>query len=248
MVLRLIISFFGFILFLNQIHGQAYLDRHSTVQSDAWISNAKTNSPNAIRGNIHWIRYDLGETYSLQKSKIWNVNTPGILNAGAKTIIIDYSLDGTTWYEWGRYSLNQGTGTSFYEGQDGPDFSGLAARYLLINIKDNHGHATYAGLAEIKVDATPTTVSVEENQSLKGLEINASPNPFRNIAIVTLTNLPENLDLTYQLSDISGRLLTKEKVDGHPIEINGSDLVPGMYYFSVIHKTGIKTIPLEFIK
>lgn len=248
MVLRLIISFFGIMVFLGQIHGQAYLDRHSAVQSDAWISNTKSNSPNALRGNIHWIRYDLGETYSLQKSRIWNVNTPGILNAGAKTIIIDYSLDGTTWYEWGRYSLSQGTGNSFYEGQDGPDFSGLAARYLLINIKDNHGHASYAGLSEIKVEATPTTVSVDEDQYLNGIAINASPNPFRNIALISLTNLPENIDLTYQLSDINGRLLKKGKVDGGQIEINGNNLVPGLYYFSVIHKTGIKTIPLEFIK
>ena len=248
MVQKLLFSFLGIIFILGKTHSQAYLDRHSVVQSDAWISNVKSNSPNPIRGNIHWIRYDLGETYSLQKSKIWNVNTPGLLNAGARTVIIDYSIDGSVWYEWGRYLLNQGTGTSFYEGQDGPDFSGLAARYLLINIRDNHGHASYGGLSEIKVDATPTTVSVKDDNLTSSIELSATPNPFRSQSTISLINLPENQEFTYQLTDINGRLLKKDNVTTNKIEISGNDLQTGMYYFSVIHKSGIKTIPIEFIK
>ena len=45
---------------ITELGAQAYPDRHSNVSDDAWLSGTATQSPNAIRGVVHWIRYDLG--------------------------------------------------------------------------------------------------------------------------------------------------------------------------------------------
>lgn len=225
--------------------GQAYPDRHSNVSDDAWLSSTASQSPNTARGSVHWIRYDLGETYAMHQSRFWNINTPGLTNAGANFIIIDYSIDGLTWYEWGRYTLPQSNGSTFYEGVDGPDFSGLVARFVLINVISNHGHANLRGLAEIKIDVSPATVSVKDNL-LKNVEIKALPNPFSSSTTLQLNGLDHLTGLVYQCTDATGKLVANGVVNSNQIELSGQGLVAGVYYFSLIHAGGIKTITLDY--
>ena len=52
------------------------------------------------------------------------------------------------------------SGQYFYE-VAGPDFSGLVARYVLINVISNHGNSSLTGIAEVKIDVTPATVAVK---------------------------------------------------------------------------------------
>ena len=227
--------------------GQSYADRHSNVSGDAWLSTAPLISPNATRGVLHWIKYDLGDTYAMHRSKFWNVNTPDLTNAGAQKIIIDYSIDGIKWYEWGRYSLTQSNGSTMYEGEDGPDFGGLVARYVLINIVNNFGNATYTGLAELKINVSPATVSVKDNL-LKDLTLTAAPNPFSTATRIKIENADQFEGLSYQVTDINGKLLQSGSADRKEVNVDAGSLPSGVYNFSVIHASGIKTLQIEVVK
>lgn len=234
--------------FCSTLHAQVpYADRHSQVQNDAWISNVKSTSPNTARGVLHWIRYDLGDTYSIHKSKIWNINVPSLLNAGAKSIIIDYSIDGTNWIEWGRYELPQGSGSTFYEGEDGPNFSGLVARYLLLNITSNYGNATRSGLAEVKFEVAPATTSVADGKE-KQYDISIHPNPASSIANIDIEGITNFDNVYYQITDASGKSIDSKKINGSSISYDVKNLSSGMYNFSVIYPGGIRSTPLNVVK
>ncbi len=230
------------------LHAQIpYADRHSQVLGDTWMSNTKSTSPNASRGLVHWIRYDLGDTYALTNSKFWNINVPGLTNAGAKTMIIDYSVNGTTWAEWGRLDIPQATGNTLYEGVDGPNFSGLVARYILINITSNYGHASNFGIAEMKVQVAPTTTIVNEN-ILSAVELKASPNPFNNETEISIKGIDHFENIYYQLTDIAGRTLETKSLNSNSVILDGKMLSTGIYNFTVIHLSGIKSIKLNVVK
>jgi hypothetical protein len=243
---------FIFIYFLAiKINAQSpvpYEDRHSQIQSDAWISNNKTTSPNASRGVIHWIRYDLGDTYAIQKSKFWNVNVPGLTSAGVKTMIIDYSIDGIKWNEFGRYDMEIGNGSTLYEGEDGPNFSGLVARYILINITSNYGHATYAGLAELKFAVSPATVSDVDDNILNKFDIKVSPNPFSTNAVIEIKGISKFDNLYYQITDLSGKTIETKPVSNSIINYDSKNLSTGIYNFTLIHPSGIKSTQLNVVK
>jgi hypothetical protein len=219
--------------FYGNSFGQAYQDRHSTSLSDGWLSCQTLVSPNPVRGTGHWIMYDLGDTYALQTSKIWNFNTPerinsynnqswslsplqGKLTDGMRDVMIDYSLNGTTWNEWGRFTIPQAPGSSFYEGVFGPDFGGKLIRYVLITGLTNHGGTCY-GLSEVKFNGTVSTTSQTEDL-FKNAQISANPNPFTDFSTVNLDNFPIG-ELKMTLTDIMGREIVNRviRVITHPI-------------------------------
>ncbi|MCB0762798.1 MAG: hypothetical protein KDC12_14825, partial [Flavobacteriales bacterium] len=123
---------------------------HSTDPTDAWISCTGTENPNPARTQEHWIMYDFANLYALEQSIVWNYNVPGDTDKGIKTIIIDTSTNGTSWNEWGTIVIDEAPGQDTYEGEMGPDFNGVAARYVLISVVDNWGDASCQGFAEIK--------------------------------------------------------------------------------------------------
>lgn len=114
----LIISFFS----TPFISAQCYPDRHSTNWFDGWVSCKKSPNPIASYGETHWIMYDLGYDYVLNETKFWNANEPKNLNYGINDFSIDYSLDGITWTNLGAFNLEQASGLSTYEGNEGPRF------------------------------------------------------------------------------------------------------------------------------
>ncbi len=247
-ITSLFVGLFLSVFLVSFTFGQiSYNDRHSQIPADAWISNVKSPSPNAPRGNMHWIRYDFGDTYAMQKSKFWNINTPSMLTTGAKTMIIDYSIDGTTWIEWGRYDLPQGTGSTVYQGEDGPNFSGLIARYILINITSNYGHATNYGLAEVKFDVAPATTDISDSE-IKQYQINVYPNPVSTTATVEIEGITNFDNLYYQISDASGRTVETRKLNNKTILYDVKNLSTGMYNFTVIHPGGIRSTQLNVVK
>jgi hypothetical protein len=223
-----------------------YADRHSTVISDAWVSQTKRTSANPSRGSVHWIQYDLGGVYALDKMKIWNINTPDLLTVGARIAIIDYSLDGKTWKEWGKIEIEKGSGSINYQGQDGPNFSGLVTRYLLFSITENHGHLTETGLAEIKVNLKPATVPVKD--IISEIKLVAFPNPFVQSVEIDLGEIEDFSDLYYQVTNVSGQVLMNEKIRSRQVQIDGQNLSSGIYTFSVIHPSGKQSIQLTLAK
>ena len=178
------VLFIGLILVINlyQLSAQCFTDRHSTILSDGWIGCETSASPNADRGESIWIMYDFGDIRRLGTSHFWNINTPGYTNMGAQEIIIDYSLNGNEWTEWGSYLLDQGTASSYYQGQEGPDFEGLGAQYLLFTIVSNYG-SSCGGLAEIKVEDLGSITDIEDIASTKA-SLEVSPNPASELTFV----------------------------------------------------------------
>lgn len=149
-LVAIIISFFF------EANSQCYPDRHNTNWFDGWQSCEKKQNPNSVRGNSHWILYDFTHLYKLQNLHIWNSNDPENLNNGVKDIVIDYSIDGNTWFEFDRTSVPIATGKSIYEGIELLNFNGLKTRYLLITALNNFG-GECTGFSEMKIEVAPIT-------------------------------------------------------------------------------------------
>ena len=145
---------------LSQLNAQCYPDRHSTSVYDSWVSDEKTNNPNAIRGISHWIMYELGSTYNLGQTHFWNLNDPDRLTEGVQNFYVDISSDGNTWKDLGEFSLSQASGLSTYEGEEGPDFGGEQANYILLTVKDNFADGSIAGFGEMKIELTTVALAI----------------------------------------------------------------------------------------
>jgi hypothetical protein len=202
----------------------------------------------------------------LTTSKIWNFNTPqrvnsynneswslaplqGKLEDGMKDIIIDISLNGTVWKEWGRFTIAKAPGSSFYEGVFGPDFNGQLARYVLITGTSNYGGTCY-GLGEIKFNGTAATVS-SATDILADARLSISPNPFSDQSVLSMLNFPTG-DWRISLKDISGAEIRSSMYNVQAIteqfNLSGSDLPAGNYILTVGRKDAAKSIQLEIIR
>jgi hypothetical protein len=125
----------------------------TTTEESSWVSCSTTANPNPARAGMgHWIRYDFGNQYKLQATRVWNYNVAGQTDKGFKTVYVDYSLDGTNWTSLGSlYTWNQAPGTPDYGGFLGPNFNDLKARYVLISAADNWG-GPCSGFSKITFD------------------------------------------------------------------------------------------------
>ena len=149
------------ILCLSAMHSyaQQFPDRHSTSFTDAWLSCTISANPNTDRGESHWIRYDLGETYVLGAFTLWNYNDPNNLDNGVQDIAIDVSSDGVNWTEAAIASVSISQGSAYYEGADIIDLGGITADYILITILSNHG-GTCSGFSEMRISSS-TVLPIE---------------------------------------------------------------------------------------
>ena len=70
-------------------------------------------------------------------------------------MVVDYSLDGTTWTQLGGiFQWQQATGSLGYEGFAGPNFNGVSARYILITALNNWDNGLCSGFSKITINAT----------------------------------------------------------------------------------------------
>lgn len=130
-------------------------DADATIWENTWSSCQTSANPKSEYGNTHWLQFDLGLSRNLSKTWVWNSNEPGKLNQGFNAVKIDYSTDGTDWTYFGEMNFPQAQGEAVYGGFSGPDFSNIQARYVLLTVVSTHGHATCAGLAEMKFNLLP---------------------------------------------------------------------------------------------
>ena len=224
---------------------QAYPDRHSTSWTDGWVSCVETESPNIKRDPGHWIMYDFGDQYSLHASTIWNFNVPDTTNRGMQDIVVDYSNDAQNWTEVAEYTVPEAPGSAFYQGDAGPDFEGVIARYVLISVLNNYGDANCVGMSELRINATIAT-STNIPQGELDLVLEASPNPASEYTNVTLSNFDKNLN--YSLSDMNGKLLRQGIVSNKEFRLNTTSLVSGTYSLTVYNDTGNKSLLINVIK
>jgi hypothetical protein len=129
-----------------------YLDNG---EENNWLSCATSSCPNTLRGDAHWIMYDLGQRYELHNTQIWNYNVPGQTGDGMRNVAIDYSDDGNNWLELGVYNWSLATGDAGYGGFSGPNFNGLYARYVLITSLDNATSCKGLGKVAFNVVSCP---------------------------------------------------------------------------------------------
>ncbi len=211
--------------------GQCFMDQHSTNWNDGWLSCNPSPSPNAIRGNSHWILYNLGFKYALGQSHFWNHNEADALGNGVKTIIADVSLNGIDWTEWKRFDLSMASGQPIYEGEDGPDFEKIPARYLLLTAVDNYG-GKCVGFSEMKIDVDILSQTQDENSCLT---VSAFPNPFTQQLYVNVSGKCSQNTSIY-LEDLMGRQVTKTQWatgQQNTITIQTSELTAGVYFVRI---------------
>lgn len=223
---------------------QAYPDRHSTSFTDAWVSCQEQESPNIKRDDGHWIMYNWGSQYSLHESKMWNFNVPDSTSRGMRDIAVDYSNDGVNWTELGEFTLPEAPGSAFYQGDTGPDFDGVVARYVLISVLNTHGDNNCVGMSELKINATIATSTNLPKGDLD-IDILASPNPASEYTIINVGDAEGKLQ--YTLTDMSGRLLRQGNVSSQEFRLNTSNLPSGSYSLVVNNENGKKAILINVI-
>jgi hypothetical protein len=110
-----------------------------------------------VRGESHWILYDLGDRHELHNTQIWNYNVSNNLSVGMTNVAIDYSLDGNTWTEYGSYNWPLANGSDSYGGFAGPNLNGTYARYVLITSLD--AGSSCKGLGKVAFTAVQCPMS-----------------------------------------------------------------------------------------
>ncbi len=75
--------------------------------------------------------------------------------------------------------------------------------------------------------------AIEEGKGIN-LTISAYPNPTSDYLTLSVDNF-EISNLSYQLYDMSGKLLQTQKITGNQTSIVMSNLVPATYFVKVIH-------------
>lgn len=238
------IFLFTVLFFTQSVFGQCFPDRHNTTWYDGWVSCEVSPNPNPARGESHWLHYDLGSFYKLKDSKFWNTNHPDFLQDGLQEVVIDYSLDGLEWNELGTFTIEEATGSKYYEGSDGPDFAGVDARYVLITAISNYG-GTCFGLSELKINIEEATVSTTE---VSNTQFSIFPNPADDVLNVRNSeNIPSGT--VFEIVDVLGKKILEQKVDGggnSSIRIDITGLISGVYFLKIRKERVLES--LRFVK
>lgn len=171
-------------------------DQLANNPANNWLSCQINPNPNSIYQDGHWIQYDLGERHQLISSHIWNYNVQNETYKGFQNVSIDYSDDGIVWTNLNTYNWPPATGETGYGGFNGPDLSGIYARYILFTSLDDPNVCRGLGKVAFKAiycpfagtacnDHDPTTVNDSYNE---GCECKGQ-NLFVNVCEETNVNL-----------------------------------------------------------
>ena len=124
-------------------------DGHSTDAKAMWQST-KTGP--------HWISFEFDKIYALHELWVWNSNQAVelFLGYGAKTVKIEYSLDGTTWTPLaGVPEFAKAPGKAGYAASTKVKFDGVLAQYVKLTIEKGWGTSGSVGLSEVRFLALP---------------------------------------------------------------------------------------------
>ena len=127
-------------------------EQYSNHTMDSWLSCQQTTNPNTTHGNSHWIMYDFGESLKIERNRYWNYNVENETGKGAKTVIIDYSDNQSSWTNLGTFQWDEASGLNGYTGDSIPELNGIQLRYLLFTITESWNSPSCAGFSEILFD------------------------------------------------------------------------------------------------
>jgi len=226
---------FIILLNTNNVLSQICEGSHSASEDAAWLSCVETENPNSVRSEGHWILYDFGDYYELNQSHFWNYNVMGETARGVSNMIVDWSMDGTTWNWWGDINLEEASGTDSYFGESGPHFEGLVVRYLLLSVTSNHGGNCY-GFSELKLEVNPGVADVEQI-SLAAFEFGLHPNPARDHATIQL----EAFNGTQvRLFSPDGKIILSYSPHSATSQLDLTNLASGFYTVEVVNDSGAR--------
>ncbi|MBP8304534.1 MAG: discoidin domain-containing protein [Phycisphaerae bacterium] len=121
-------------------------DGHSTLDQDMWLSGAANPGP-------IWIQYEFDHVIKLYQMWVWNCNQmiEGILGLGAREVLIETSVDGTSWTALGMREFARAPGQAGYKANTIVDLEGIPARYVRLTIQGNWGKISpQCGLSEVR--------------------------------------------------------------------------------------------------
>lgn len=196
---------FLFLILSLSLHAQCLETTHTPFAEDSWLSCQKGTNPNPAHPSSHWIMYDLGYEYVLDSTHFWNYNVWAKSDAGARDVIIDYSLDGSNWQTLATFVLDKAPSSYKYEGMAGPNFNGISARYVLITALNNWGDPSCTGISEVRFGVEETIVSVDPEINRPTINLELSPNPAVNETIVSIQ--ADEFPSSVGLYDLAGRLI-----------------------------------------
>lgn len=229
-------------LFLFSTHylsAQCIDDGHSPFQDHGWMSCNTSVGPIPERGDVHWIMYDLGDTYAIDSLYIWNHNVWGETGFGAKTILIDYSTDQNNWTTAGPFEISQALGSWQYTGTEGPTLGNADMRYVHVTVIDNWSDdLSCVGLGEVRfsIGESVSTDDVISEEVLWSI----SPNPAQESILI---QLPDDIEVrNIALYNSLGHNIKSLTLPvGNQLFVMIDDLIEGVYYVSYQSDNDIQT-------
>jgi regulation of enolase protein 1 (concanavalin A-like superfamily) len=99
-----------------------------------------------------WIRYDFDKVYKLDQMWVWNYNSAseGDIGVGAKSVTIDYSVDGTNWAALGTYEFADAPGADGYAHNTEINFKSVSAKSVRLTITSSWMSAAQTGLSKVR--------------------------------------------------------------------------------------------------
>ncbi len=137
----------------NTINGSGLsdADEHSTELKQMWMTTG-TAKPD-------WIQYEFANVEKLHEMWVWNSNQmlESFLGFGAKSVTIEYSIDGQTWTTLeGVSEFAKATSSPTYTANTIVSFGGVMAKYVKVTINNNWGGAVpQTGLSEVRFFSVP---------------------------------------------------------------------------------------------
>jgi hypothetical protein len=129
---------------------------HSNKQEHMWLGDSADAAPA--------IQFAFDALQKLDKMHVWNHNTQTetVLGFGVKEALIEYSVDGENWTEFGTFTLGQGNGSESYTGE-AVGLDGMVARVVRLTALSNHSMLglPQKGLGEVRFYAIPTRARLE---------------------------------------------------------------------------------------
>jgi hypothetical protein len=106
-----------------------------------------------------WIQFQFEKVYKLHEMLVWNSNqsAESFVGFGAKTVKVEYSVDGQTWMPLeGVPEFAQAPGMATYTANTTVGFGGVMAQYVRLTIESNWGGLSpQTGLSEVRFYHVP---------------------------------------------------------------------------------------------
>jgi hypothetical protein len=145
--------------------------QHSSGDADGWIS-----LPGVLPA---WIQYEFDQPYLIRQMKVWNSNTKiePYVGYGVKSVLIEYSTDGTTWTPLRTEEFPQADGSDTYAGFT-VEMGDVQAKFVRLTIESNWGgFIPQYGLSEVRFSYIPVQAfAPQPATAATGVSVDASLN------------------------------------------------------------------------